>query len=150
MSSKYQFILVLAASLSIAGASRAQTLESADTSASVPLTPVAVTTQTVTPVAVTTQTITPVAVVPIAVPVDAHQSEDVVTWSKLDGTVRSVDRNNQALTVQDREGKDVRVVYDKHMRIYRGGEQIGYSDVETNDRVSLRYDADRSRHDATN
>ncbi len=83
------------------------------------------------------------AAVPVAVPVDVHQRRDLVAWKRLEGTVQSIDRNNNVMTVQDRDGKDVRVVYNDRIRIYRNGEEIPYSDVTPNDQVVLRYQADR-------
>ena len=144
MQSTYKVFLVFAATLSLAGVARAE-YESTDPAAQAPVTePVAVSTAAVTePVAVSTAA----AVAPVAA---APAQNEESTWNKLDGTVRSVDRYNRELIVKGADGKDVRVAYNKDVRIYRQGEQIGYSDVETNDRVSLRSDSDQPRHEASN
>jgi hypothetical protein len=106
--------------------------------------PVAVSTasETVSPVAVST---TPSVVQPVAVavPVDANRNQDIVAWNKLDGTVQSVDRSNRLLTVQDAEGKNVRVAMNDRIRIYRGGSAVAYSDVSPNDHITLRYNEER-------
>jgi hypothetical protein len=87
------------------------------------------------PVAVST---TPVIGIPVAVPVDAHRNQDTVAWKKLEGTVQSLDRNIRALTLQDREGKNIHVVVNDRVRIYRGGEPVPYSEIDPQDKIVLR------------
>jgi len=107
--------------------------------------PVAVTTVPVSGASVAVTTVTPNSTqvaVPVAVPVAVTQNPDLVAWKELDGKVQSVDRNNHTLTVQDNEGKDVRVAMNNRIRVFRRGQEIGYSDIAPNDSVTLRYVGD--------
>jgi hypothetical protein len=103
---------------------------SADTTVVVPVAAVAVDTPThATPVAV------PVAT---GLPVSDQRSQNVVSWKELNGNVRSVDRYNRAMVVQDNEGKDVQVLCSTRIHIYRSGNEISCADVEPNDSIRLQ------------
>jgi hypothetical protein len=94
-------------------------------------------------VAVATVPVSPTAMEQVAVPVDANRNYGVVAWKKLEGTVQSVDRNNRAMQIQDRDGKNVSVAWNNRIRIYKQGEEVNYSDVAPNDSVVLRYEPNR-------
>ncbi len=151
---------VVVLSLGIFAAANTHALETVQpvalTTASVIVEPVAVTpTPVAEPVAVSPVPVAePIAVatapavpgtqvlIPVTVPVDANRNQDIVAWKKLDGTVQSVDRANRLMTVQDAEGKNIRVAWNDRIRIYRSGRPVAYSDVSPNDHVVLRYNPD--------
>ncbi len=80
--------------------------------------------------------------IPVAVPVDSQKNLNTVAWKELSGSVQSVDRQNLAMTVQDSEGKDIFLTMNDHLRIYKGGTQVAYADIEPNDRIKVSYKAD--------
>ncbi len=76
---------------------------------------------------------TTVSAAPAAAPVENQD---------LAGTVQSVDRRNQSLVLQDADGKNIGVSFNRDWHVYRRGEEIQYRDIEPNDHVVLRYRAE--------
>jgi hypothetical protein len=114
--------------------------------------PVAVSTASVTPVAVSTApavaspvvvTTGPLVAPVVATPADANRQNGAIAWKKLEGTVQSVDRANHQLQIQDRQGSNVNVALNDKIHIYRGGEEVASSDVNPNDSIVIRYEAQR-------
>jgi len=57
----------------------------------------------------------------------------------LDGALTAVDMEDEALTVQSRQGNKVRILIDDHTRFFIGNQQVSFPSLKPGTRVSVTF-----------